>query len=352
MILTSARLQNFRSYSDSSFEFEPGVNIIVGPNASGKTNLLDALYLTATGVTIRPNKDFLIQTNKPWSRLDVLTSQNQIRITRIRQDNKPEFEFDDKKFRRFTLDKLIPVVLFEPNHLYQITTAPEQRRQFMDDILTKIDPSFSSLKNNYIRTLRQRNSLLKLPLGEVKKQIFAWDVRLCELAGSYVQKRKQLLEQINQNSSGVYSKIANQKHQLLLVYESKIQAENYSSTLLKTLQLKLELDHMRGFTGYGPHRDDMSIIIDNNDMRNVASRGETRSILLTLKVIEARILEGIYNQKPLLLLDDVFGELDGARRKSLIDFMSGCQTFITTTDADIIAHNFMVGTKPIYITKE
>ncbi len=350
MVLTSARLQNYRSYSDSSFEFDPGVNIIVGPNASGKTNLLDALHLASTGVSIRPSGDFAIKTKQSWARVDVLTSTNKSRVVKLYQDGRPEFEIDEKKHKRLSLEKTIPVVLFEPNHLYQITTSPEQRRKFIDDILAKSDKEFPSLRNNYIRALRQRNSLLKSPLTEVRKQIFAWDVRLCELAGSYVHKRCSLLEKINHSGGSVYSAIAGRKHELSLLYESKISVESYSSSLLKALQTKLELDHVRGFTGYGPHRDDISIIIDGHDMRNVASRGETRSILLALKVIEARLLEEVHQQKPLLLLDDVFGELDGVRRKSLIEFISGNQTFITTTDADIISHDFVSGARILSTT--
>lgn len=352
MVFTSARLQNYRSYTDSSFEFEPGVNIIVGPNASGKTNLLDALHFAAIGGPIRANKEFIIKTDETWARVDVLTDENEKRIIRLKQDERPEFELAEKRYKRLTPERMVPVVLFEPNHLYQITTSPEQRRQFLDDILSKTDKEFVTTKNNYIRTLRQRNSLLKLSVAEIKKQIFAWDVRLCDLAGRYVEKRMQLVDKVNQQSSDIYSSIAGKKHSLELAYESKIPQNNYASNLLKKLQTRLELDHQRGFTGYGPHRDDVSIRIDGHDMRNVASRGETRSILLALKVVEARLLEDVYQQKPLLLLDDVFGELDGSRRKSLIEFMSGSQTFITTTDADIIAHNFMVGTKPISITKE
>lgn len=343
MVLTSARLQNYRSYSDSSFEFEPGINIIVGPNASGKTNLLDALYLALVGAPIRTGNDYLIKTNQEWARVDILTDSNQKRIVKIKPNNRPEFLLDDNKFKRLSFNNTIPVVLFEPNHLFQITTSPEQRRSFIDEVLIKTDPEFLRLKSNYTKTLRQRNGLLKKSLTEIKKQIFAWDLRLCESAGGYVKKRLELIELINKESNLVYSSIAGKNHTQNLVYDSKIKLNNYSSNLLKTLQTKLELDFSRGFTGYGPHRDDILINIDEYDMRNVASRGETRSILLSLKIIEARLLEKVHSKKPILLLDDVFGELDGARRKSLIEFISGSQTFITTTDADIVTHDFING---------
>ena len=340
MFFTSARLQNYRSYTDSSFEFESGVNIIVGPNASGKTNLLDSLLLISTGHSIKSSFDFMIKTNQPWARIDVLTNKDQSRVVKIYEDKKPEFEIDKEKIKKITFNQSVPVVLFEPNQLYQITTSPEQRRIFIDETLNKTDPDFNKLKNTYLRILRQRNSLLKQPLSMVKKQIFAWDIRLCEVAGEYSNKRHTLINKINQNSNEVYSRKAGDNHKLALLYDSKIKTDNYSNSMLKTLQSKLELDHLRGFTGVGPHRDDISIKIDSSDVRNTASRGETRSILLTLKIIEADLLESIRQQKPLLLLDDVFGELDGARRKSLIELMSTNQTFITTTDADIVSHDF------------
>jgi len=339
MVITSARLQNYRSYTDSSFEFESHVNIIVGPNASGKTNLLDALYYAATGGSMKPSSEHVVRHEQSWARIDCMTSENQTRTVKIKQSPtglQKELLLDDKLYRRLPKDRMLPVVLFEPNHLYFITTSPDMRRQLIDGILEKSQEGFITLKNKYVRTLRQRNALLKQPLDQVRSQIFAWDVRISELAGQYTEERLKLLRKINETSSEIYTSIAGNQHSLLLTYESKISATNYASNLLTKLQARLELDHQRGFTGYGPHRDDIGLLIDDKDMRDVASRGETRSILLTLKVTEAQILEEVHQQKPILLLDDVFGELDGSRRKSLISFMQGSQTFITTTDADVV----------------
>jgi DNA replication and repair protein RecF len=341
MTITSARLQNFRSYVDSSFEFEPHVNIIVGPNASGKTNLLDALYFIAQGGSMRPKSDHIIHEQEQWARVDVLTNTNQSRVLKItQQESAATLLIDDKKYKRLPLDQRIPVVLFEPSQLYLITSSPDMRRQLMDSILDKSVQGFTTLKNNYTRVLRQRNSLLKQPLPVVKQQIFAWDLRLSELAGQYVEKRLELLQLINQKISDIYSSIAAKPHTLSLEYVSKLSAQSYANSLHAKLEQRLELDHMRGFTGYGPHRDDIGLLIDGKDVRDVASRGETRSILLSLKIIEAQILETAFGNKPILLLDDVFGELDGVRRKSLIEFMATNQTFITTTDADVIGHDF------------
>lgn len=354
MFITYARLQNFKSYLDSSFEFDSGVNIIVGPNASGKTNLLDALYLVATGSSFKNTKDKTTQINydKDWSRIDIITSNNQTRTLKIQEQNKPTIEIDKQVYKRLPFAKKTAVVMFEPNQLYQITTSPDQRRSLLDDIILKIDTSFNKLKNDYTRTLMQRNRLLKQPKHIIKQQIFAWDIRLSELASVYATKRVALIERINQTSSDIYSSIAGKKHKFLLSYESKLPIQNYSSGLLSKLQQNLEIDCLRGYTGYGPHRDDVLMLINNKDIRNVASRGEARSVLITLKIIELKFLEEVYNQRPLLLLDDVFGELDGSRRKSLMEYITDNQTFITTTDADLINHQFTNSSQIIVTEKK
>lgn len=350
MTLTSARLQNFRSYQDSSFEFEAHVNIIVGPNASGKTNLLDALHFIAQGGSMKPKSSTIIRDTADWTRVDVLMDDNSSRSLKIaNQLVKPTITIQDKPFQRLSLEKRIPVVLFEPSQLYLITSSPDMRRSLIDGILEKSQKGFVTLRNNYTRVLRQRNSLLKQPLPAVKQQVFAWDVRLSELAGEYVKNRLELLDTINQRISDIYGAIAGSKYQLTLEYVSKLNHQAYASSLHNKLEQSLDLDHARGFTGSGPHRDDIALQINGNDVRDVASRGETRSILLALKIIEAQILEETFGYRPLLLLDDVFGELDGVRRKSLIEFMSNNQTFITTTDADVVGHQFIERAKTILV---
>lgn len=349
MIFTSARLQNYRSYIDTAFEFEPHVNIIVGPNASGKTNLLDALHYAASGGPMKLSREYFIREQQDWARVDVLTNTSQTRTIKIKLNERPKILIEDKPYSRLPFDQKLPVVVFEPNHLYYLTTSPEMRRTLLDDLIEKSEPSFNKLKSNYARTLKQRNSLLKQPLATVKKQIFAWDVRLSELGGQYFNHRINYINKINQSSSDIYSSIAGGSYNLILNYDSNISREAYGNSMFALLQSKLEQDHIRGFTSYGVHRDDIAINIDNKDMRDVASRGETRSILLTIKITEAGLLEGVYDRPPILLLDDVFGELDGARRKQLIEFIQKNQTFITTTDADVIEHDFIKSAAITYI---
>lgn len=338
MVITAARLQNYRSYSDSSFDFDESVNIIVGPNASGKTNLLDAIFFCSTSKTLVKNKDLLIRAGCDWARIDCITNTNQTRIVKIKETT--EFNIDGKIFKRMPESEKVPVVVFEPKHLYFITTSPEMRRSYIDEILAYIDPDFVKVRAQFQKTLKQRNSLLKGDKRHINDQVFAWDIRLCELAGVYVKFRQRLLKRINQDTNTIYTSIAGKKQQLEIVYETKTKITDYADNMLRALQKNIQLDVIRGFTGVGPHRDDIKLMLDGNDIRDRASRGETRTILLTLKIIESNIIEAEKQKKPILLLDDVFGELDGHRRETLTHYIKDNQVFITTTDADIVTHNF------------
>jgi len=349
MAISSVRLQNFRSYSDESFEFEPGVNIIVGPNASGKTNLLEAVLVLARGNSYRVKDAELVQFNKPWARLDSFF-EKQKRVVKIEEKNaKPEktYELDDKIYKRLSLDKTTPAVYFEPNHLQFITRGPDQRRDFIDDLLERSQPGFKTLSANYRRVLAQRNSLLKHDVHFAKSQLFAWNVRLSELGTKIAESRAGLIAEINKDISKSYSKISRKKSKVEVFYDSQFPIEHYASKLLNKLESNTQVDLERGFTAYGPHRDDISFYLNEQPMGQTASRGETRSLVLALKIYELELIEKTRGQKPIFLLDDVFSELDGARRHSLVDYLKNHQTIITTTDADAIIEHFTDANKII-----
>lgn len=343
-MISSLRLQNFRSYRDDSFEFSEGVNIIIGPNASGKTNILEGLVYVCTGAPFRSASTEIIRHGANWSRLDGLTSQNQVRIAKLQIGPNDKlaktFIINDTEKRRLPFSDTIPVVLFEPNDLQHLTTSPERRRNFVDTILRQVDAEFGQQARNYTRVLAQRNRLLKQPPGMIRETVFAWNVRLSELGGQIATKRIKLLDQLNQGLGESYSRLANKKHSVNLAYESGVPQDQYASQMLKDLELNLESDTARGFTSVGPHRDDISITINKKSLNSFASRGETRTALLALKIEETQIIEKQRDQKPLLMLDDVFSELDGARRKSLTTFIGDYQSFITTTDADVVSKKF------------
>lgn len=342
-MIQSLRLQNFRSYKDATFEFEKGVNIIVGPNASGKTNLLEAIQVICLGISQRGKDIELVRFNKPWARIDAGSeSPRAVKIQRVGASNSAKsFIIGGQDLRKLPLTKTLPVIIFEPNHLQLLVGRPELRRDYLDDLIEQSAPKYNQTRQKYRRALSQRNFLLKKNFEMAKKQIFSWDIRLSQLAGEIIHQRLALLKEINADISELYKKLARTKIDVRLEYQSPSKLTNYETNLLKDLSSNLELDCLRGFTARGPHRDDFIILMDNHSAGEAASRGEVRTLLLALKIIEVRLLEKNRGQKPLLLLDDVFSELDGARRRALTKFLKKYQTFITTTDADVVVQHFM-----------
>lgn len=343
MVFTDIRLQNYRSYKDSSFELDGGVTIVVGPNAAGKSNLIEAVLLVANNNAYR-GKNNIVNHASDWSRVDIHTDKNESRTLKIKTEKgkeKPNTEFviGGKVYRRLPEALKQPAVLFEPNNLFLMHGEPQARREYMDMMCSAMNDEYGIVLARYKRTLAQRNALLKKPRLD-ESQLFVWNVRLSELADIIVKQRVKTLEMINTKLSQTYSTISGKKTTLNIVYKSPLRANNYSANLLKNLEASLELDRIRGFTGSGPHREDFAITLNGNPISTTASRGETRTLLLALKTIELEVLEEKTSVRPLLLLDDVFSELDGARRKALTKFLKRYQTIITTTDADVILKNF------------
>lgn len=343
MLFTDLRVQNFRSYRDASFEIGPGVTIVVGPNAAGKTNLIEALMLAATGNSYR-GAESLIAHGQEWGRIDAHTADNALRSIKLRvanqgQQNTKEFEIDSNKFKRLPVSKRLPVVLFEPNDLQLLHGDPSGRREYMDTLIEQLDTEYKTLRNQYKRTLSQRNALLKHPSRD-KTQLFTWNVKLVELASATIQKRLKFVTSANKRLSSLYSEIAKKATDVRITYKTSADTENYATALLRNLEKDCELDYARGFTSHGPHRDDLLFLFDGQRAADQASRGEIRTLLLSLKIIELELLEEKYGARPLLLLDDVFSELDGARRRALTSFLKDRQTIITTTDADVVIKHF------------
>lgn len=342
-MISDIRLQHFRSYSDETFEFTPGVNIIVGPNASGKTNLLEAILVLARGSSYRVRDADLVQYDQPWARLDAHDSAGSLRTVKIVIDPKPSktYEIEGKTYRRLSTARTLPTVVFEPNHLLMFGGAPELRRNYLDELLEQLQAGYGALRRDYRRVLAQRNALLKRHGHAAEAQIFAWNVRLSELGGRMVRARLELVRRLNQRASELYDGLAHADTRVEVLYDSKFSAETYESHLLHTLEHNFALDAARGFTGAGPHREDMKVLLNGRAAQTSASRGETRTVVLMLKVMELQLLQVARGTAPLLLLDDVFSELDGARRQALTAYLKDYQTFITTTDADVVVHHFM-----------
>lgn len=345
-MITDLRLQNFRSYRDVSFELSPGVNIVVGPNASGKTNLLEALLVLARGSSYRAKDSELVRFGQSWTRLDIdLEDSGQRTVKITREPANKIYELDKKTFKRLSLPHSLPVVLFEPEDLRLLSGGPERRRDYLDDLLEQTTPGYGVVRRQYRRALAQRNTLLKRQGSQ--NQIFPWDVRLSDLAGQIVRARSGLTSELSKDIGKLYRKLSGTKVKVTVEYQSRWPVDGYETKLLKELENSLELDRVRGFTGAGPHREDLAVLFGGRPANDMASRGEMRTAVLALKIIELKIIEKLRETEPLLLLDDVFSELDGKRRHALTDYLAPYQTFITTTDADAVIGHFTESTNII-----
>lgn len=344
-MITDVRLQHFRSYTDAFFELSEGVNIVSGPNASGKTNLLEAVMVVARGHSYRVKDADLVQFDAEWARLDATLPDGETRTVKFktRPSFTKTFEIGGQVLTRLHAARALPVVLFEPNHLLLLSGSPDLRRSFLDDLIEQTDAGFGAVRRHYKRVLSQRNTLLKKNPPDLREQLFVWNVRLSELGGQIAKKRAELVQRFGMRTPELYAHLASRANRVELLYHSRFAIEHYESQLLHKLESSTELDVLRGFTAYGPHRDDLQFLIDGHPMQESASRGETRTLVLTLKIMELQLLEETRNMRPLLLLDDVFSELDAARRSALTEYAGPYQTIITTTDADIVSQYFVGG---------
>lgn len=340
-MITDLRLQNYRSYKDDSFELSSGVNIVVGPNASGKTNLLEAVLVLARGQSYRAKDIELVKFSKPWARIDAdLSTSGKRTVKIITEPASKTYEIEGKVFKRLSLPHSLPVVLFEPNHLQLLGGSPERRRDYLDDLIEQTTAGYGTIRRQYRRALAQRNSLLKKTQSSTQSQVFPWNVRLSQLAGQIVRARSNLAQEINKEIPKLYKQISGTKTKVTVEYQNRRPVDNYESQMLKKLESSFDDDRLRGFTSVGPHREDLEVLFEGRAAQNTASRGEARTAVLALKIIELKIIEAARAQTPLLLLDDVFSELDGRRRHALTDYLAPYQTFITTTDADLVVKNF------------
>ena len=331
-MIAEIRLQQYRSYLDQNFKFSPGVNIIVGSNASGKTNLLEAVMVACQGSSFRASDNELIMHSKHWARIDAQSSSGP---RSVKLKNNPttlkSFEINNKPYKQLSLNNQLPVVLFEPNHLLMLSGSPELRRNYLDGILELTKPGYKKAKRDYLKTLRQRNALLKSGRTNLN-ELFPWNIRLSHLGGDIAASRHELVLTLNKGINSAYRALSNSKDKIALNYKSTVELDSYESLLLKKLDADYELDVLRGFTAHGPHREDLEILINKKLPSMVASRGEARTITIALKTLEHNIIKRSTGKTPIILLDDVFSELDDARSMQLTELMNNNQTIITAAN--------------------
>lgn len=329
------RLQNFRSHKDRTVVFEEDATIIAGPNASGKTNILEALYVAAQGSSFRGRDADLIAHGSDWARIDLLGDDFSRSVLLERKADKIQKRFiiDDTELHRLGSQRILPLVLFEPSHMLLIHGSPELRRAFLDDLLSQTVLGYSSWIQHYRRALAQRNALLKQGYAKAKGQLFAWDVRISDIGSRIALERLRCTQLLNEQLQGLYGKIAGTKTDIKVDYNSTFTAETYATKMLETLEKNYVKDCERGFTSVGPHREDLLVSLHGSPANEVASRGETRTIILALKIASLHHIEQVTVQKPILLLDDVYAELDANRQEKLTKSIKSYQKIITTTES-------------------
>lgn len=352
----SLRLTNFRNYETLDLRLSPNINVFLGENAQGKTNIAEALCYAAMGRSHRTSADAdLIRWDASEARIELL-------FERLSVENTLEFRF--RRGRRRSILKngdflktkelfgTFNAVLFSPEDLFLIKGAPAERRRFLDGELSQASPAYGHEMLRYARLLVQRNNLLKKirERRADKDMLSLWDGQLAESAARIVEKRFLAVKKLNMLANLMQRRISAGRENLSLSYELYgSEGEPYSVTAElvpwynKKLEESRELDILRGSTSVGPQRDDILLEVNGVNLRSFGSQGQQRTGVLALKLSELEFLRSETGEYPILLLDDVMSELDGTRREKLLDFIGRehIQTLLTATDAAYLPEKFV-----------
>jgi len=314
-MIEKLRVQNFRKHRDYGVEFAPGINLIIGPNGSGKTSLIEAIHITMRGKSWRSNFGEITKKGATWWRIDC--DERTVKF----QDDKKVFEIDHKK--HFLLPEILKksVVLFEPQDLNLLYSSPARRRDYIDNFISGLEENYRKTISKYNRILKQRNSLLKKLAPQ--SELFVWDIQFAKLAAEIVQTRKKYLKIINKSINEEYQKIAKSGVKIALKYQGSYETEQ---EILGALNHNYQYETIQGCTSVGPHQHDILFLFNKKTAVTTISRGENRSLILALKNLEYSLKK---SDQPLILLDDVLSEFDEAHQKNLLATFKNEQVIIT-----------------------
>lgn len=332
--ITALSVQNIRTHESFSLQLSPSVTLITGKNGSGKTSLIEAIYIALQGTSFKGSDNDVLRRDQPWWRIVVTFDDETKRTVKFdpsRTSGKKQFVIDQKTSYRLPTKNKYPVVLFEPDDLRLLNGSPTRRRQFIDHFISQLDPLYGTTLRKYDRALKQRNNLLKKP-DTTQDELFVWDVALSEYGAYIIEQRVQSIEQINAHLNDAYNTIA-QSNDYVSIHYSHTVIDGVKQKMLNELHANSERDKYLGYTSIGPHRHDVIFRYNNSPALTVASRGEVRSVVLALKFLEAEIIERLTGNKPIVLLDDVFSELDESRQAALMTNSLQTQLIIATTNS-------------------
>ena len=344
MFIKSIALDFFRSYTHLSMNFDSKVNVLYGQNAQGKTNLLEAIYLCATGRSHRNQYDRdMIHWDQNEAHIQILVQKKygtQKIDMHLKKNSKKGAALNGVALQKLgQLLGTLHVVMFSPEDLALIKNGPRERRRFLDIELCQLYPVYYYNLQQYYRLLRQRNQLLKSiqRKKELMDTLPVWDEQIVDIGIKIIQARQNFVQNLNEKISPIHSHITGKKETLLIQYEPDISIYDYEEKLKKNRRRDVE----QGNTSAGPHRDDLSFWINQVDVRLYGSQGQQRSVALSVKLGEIELVKEIIKEVPVLLLDDVLSELDQHRQYYLLDYISDLQAFLTCTGVeDFIRQKF------------
>lgn len=342
MIIKSIELKNFRNYEDLDISFDDGTNILFGDNAQGKTNILEAAYLSGTTKSHKGSKD------KEMVRFG--QQEAHIRTTVVKKEKEYQIDIHLKQNRSkgIAINKIpikkaselfgiLNMVFFSPEDLNIIKNGPSERRRFLDAELCQLDKIYLADLTKYNKVLNQRNKLLKdmVYRPDLKETLPIWDMQLLESGKKIIQRRKKFVEELNEIVHDIHYRISGEKEELLLQYEPNIDDIFFEDELNRAKDRDLRYCQ----TSVGPHRDDLLFSIHGVDIRKFGSQGQQRTSALSLKLSEIELVKQSIHDTPILLLDDVLSELDSNRQNYLLNNIHDTQTIITCTGLDEFVKN-------------
>ena len=334
MWIKSIELKNFRNYKEQKISLDKNINIFFGENAQGKTNILEAIYLGSIGKSFRAKRDNeMINIGKENSYI-------KLEYEKKDRDGKIEIELGRKKiiyYNGIKLKKLseilgnINIVIFTPDDIEILKGGPQNRRKFLDIMISQLRPNYMYLLNLYSKTIEQRNNYLR-QIKELKKDpqlLDIWDEKIIEYSNKISKYRNEFIEKIKNKIKIIHKEITNNEEEIEIKYiTDSLDIENFK----KLLKERRKLDIIKGYTTKGIHRDDFEIYINNKLVNIYGSQGQHRTAILTLKIAELQIVNEETGEYPILLLDDFMSELDEKRRKHLLEKIENIQVIITCTD--------------------
>lgn len=345
MKIISLELKNFRNYKSARVEFNDGLNVLFGENASGKTNLLESIYLCSIFKSPRTTRD------KELVLLGEQSANIKIVVEKKYRKHVINLQIDNLGHKKVAVDGLpvnrageligvLGVVFFSPDEMKLIKESPQERRHFLDVGLCQQQKSYFTALQRYNKTLKQKNNLLKEYRGgaNIDDMLDVWDAGLAKEGATIINKRIEYLKTLDDAAGKFHSAISKNKENLHLIYENSIlnvQNQNVEEALLAAIKAARQKDRELGFCTVGPHRDDIKIDLDGKDGRKFASQGQQRTIALAMKLGEVVIYRNELGEPPVLLLDDVLSELDEGRQALLLKMTEGFQTVLTCTEYEL-----------------